>query len=257
MAQRQRPPGAADLWAPTRQGRERKGGGGCVGPGLARRGHVPAPGAPARRGWASPRLPRSGRPSPCRGPGFLASPQRHCGPAAGAWHCVRREREAGPRRRQQMGTIWAGSCRSGRAWQPLLRPGTVPARASGFSGCQRGRGGPAGRRALSSGFPLRPGSSDSHRQGRSWPCHSLRRAQRGCPRAFAPAAPAPSTPAGSLTSYRSRVRSDLSWEALPRQSGLAAASLPCSALAQCHLLFLLPIQVAGFSPSCPAPSRAP
>lgn len=73
--------------------------------------------------------------------GTLGSPSSSCklpkpAPAhsamLGGWHRTRREREAGPRQRQQMGTIWAGgsgragSCWSGRAWQPLPRPALAP-----------------------------------------------------------------------------------------------------------------------------------
>ena len=105
----------------------------------------------------------------------------------------RREREASPRQRQQMGTIWAGGARGGLAAAGAggpgspspSRPGTVPARASGFSGRQRGRGGLAGLRGWAGGFPLwallSPDSFSNGRQERGEPAHPL------------PASPSPGT----------------------------------------------------------------
>lgn len=92
------------------------------------------------------------------------------------WHPTRREREASPRPRHQMGTIWAGgsgragSCRSGRAWQPLPRPGLAPRPpAPQVSQAARGgRGGLAGLQGWAGGFPLwapvPPGSLPNARQ---------------------------------------------------------------------------------------------
>lgn len=79
----------------------------------------------------------------------------------GGWHSIRREQEAGPWQRQQMGTSWAVA---GAGWQlpGAGRPGSPsPAHpwhgappASGFSSRQRGQGGLAGLQGWAGGFPL-------------------------------------------------------------------------------------------------------
>lgn len=83
-------------------------------------------------------------------------------------------------------------------------PGTVPARASGFSGCQRGWGGLAGLRGWAGGFPLwallPPGSFPNANRTRragvpySWPPHHPH--WEATPQALPP----PPTPPAAFTS---------------------------------------------------------
>ena len=139
--------------------------------------------------WLS-RLPTS----PREGPGTpsillpLPGPPRGAPPAAaklpepapahsaipGGWHHTRRERGAGPASADghhlgwPLGAGWQLPERAGLATPPPPGPGTGPARASGFSGRQRGRGGLAGLQGWAGGFPLwasvPPGSLPNARQ---------------------------------------------------------------------------------------------
>lgn len=135
----------------------------------------------------------------------------------GGWHSTRREQEAGPWQRQQMGTSWAVA---GAGWQlpGAGRPGSPsPAHpwhcappASGFSSRQRGQGGLAGLQRWAGGFPLwalflqapsqMQGRLKSGRLTGSWPPHHphhrplqqrLHPPGHSSPRAFALAVPLP------------------------------------------------------------------
>lgn len=205
----------------------------------------------------------------------------------GGWHRTRREREASPRPRHQMGTIWAGgsgragSCRSGRAWQPLPRPGLAPRPpAPQVSQAARGGwGGLAGLQGWAGGFPLwapvPPGSLPNTRQVEE--C-------RACPLLASPPA-SPGSHAAGLTVLNSPWRLSCSVPQAPGHAGLWAFALadwlcatppaPCllhSRKSLCgslvssrphpksHLLGAsLPphSSVWGFPPPCPSPHSLP
>ena len=141
---------------------------------------------PSRRGGSPPVSPAPLLGAPWAAPLHFEPPE--LAPAhstiQGGWHHMRREQEAGPRQRQQMGTSWAGSwgglaaARSGQARQPLpCPPLALRPPASGFSGRQRGQGSLAGLQGWAGGFPLwalfPPGAFPNARQAEERQAHPL------------------------------------------------------------------------------------
>lgn len=110
--------------------------------------------------------PSGGAPGAPPAAASLPSPAPARSATPGGWHRTRREREAGPRQRQQMGTIWAGgsgragSCRGGRAWHPSpARPWHGARPRLGFLGPPEGAGRPGRASGLGRRLPsLGPGS---------------------------------------------------------------------------------------------------
>lgn len=188
---------------------------------------------PSRRGWDRP-IPRSSCPTPWAAPLHCEPPKPAPAHSAmlGGWHRTRREQEAGPRRRQHMGTSWAGGWGGlAAAWSAgLAAPPPPPVAqslpASGFPGRRRGRGAWLGFRAgreasLSGPFLLQapsrvPGRLRSAGLTHPWParCPLQRPLGHRSPRVLASAATlsgAFSLPRASLASFKSH----LLREALP------------------------------------------